>query len=152
MLYGECLQSLSLHQQLVVQLTPERNGAPSISKIEVKSTAYVQSWSQKKLSSIQFSIQPTQGWDATSNTYSSERVRQSDIYVFCVLSHKNKKTIDPLNLDQWEFYVIDTDRLNRSVGNQKRIMLSRLIKLGPRKVTYKDIAATVKRVKGNIIS
>lgn len=152
MLYGECLQSLSLHQQLVVQLTPERNGAPSISKIEVKSTAYVQSWSQKKLSSIQFSIQPTQGWDATSNTYSSERVRQSDIYVFCVLSHKNKKTIDPLNLDQWEFYVIDTDRLNRSVGSQKRIMLSRLIKLGLRKVTYKDIAATVKRVKGNIIS
>ena len=115
-------------------------------KVEVKSGAYIQSWSQKKLSSIQFGIRPTQGWDATSNTYSTESMRQSDVYVFCVLSHQNKETIDPLNLDQWVFYVIATETLNRLVGNQNTIVPSRLKQFGPLEVTYGDIGATIKRV------
>ena len=33
-------------------------------KIEVKSSAYLQSWKQNKLSSIKFDIRPTRGWDS----------------------------------------------------------------------------------------
>jgi len=117
-------------------------------KVEVKSGAYIQSWSQKKLSSIIFGIQPTQGWDAASNTYSTESERQSDVYVFCVLSHKNKETIDPLNLDQWSFYVMATETLNGSVGNQKTIALSRLKQLEPLEVTYGSISEAIKQVSG----
>jgi len=58
-------------------------------KIEVKSGAFIQSWEQKQYSTIQFGIRPTQGWDAKINTYSSQKIRQSDVYVFCVLSHKD---------------------------------------------------------------
>ncbi len=109
---------------------------PDKIKIEVKSSAYVQSWSQQKLSSICFGIQPTLGWDAKSNTYSKQRIRQSDIYVFCLLAHKNKDTIDPLNLDQWVFYIMAAETLNKAVGNQKTIALSSLEKLKPIKVKY----------------
>jgi len=115
-------------------------------KVEVKSGAYIQSWSQKKLSTIQFGIRPTLGWDAASNSYSTEKVRQSDVYVFCILAHKNKGTIDPLNLNQWEFYVISTEVLNKYVGNQKTITLSKLKQLGPLKVGFEKIGLAIKQV------
>ena len=116
---------------------------PNKIKIEVKSSAYIQSWVQTKLSPIKFGIQPTKGWDAKTNTYSSQRVRQSDIYVFCVLAHKDKKTIDPLNLDQWVFYIVATKTLNKVLGNQKTITLSSLEKLKPIKVKYGSINETI---------
>ena len=115
-------------------------------KIEVKSAAYIQSWSQKKLSQIQFGIRPTQGWNATSGTYSKERIRQADIYVFCVLAHQNQDTINPLNLEQWTFYIVVTDTLNRAVTEQKTITLSKLLKLNHRKVKYEDIAVAIKEI------
>ena len=116
---------------------------PEKIKIEVKSSAYIQSWLQSKLSAISFGIQPTKGWDAKTNTYSNQRVRQSDIYVFCVLAHKDQSTIDPLNMDQWEFYILPTKTLNEVVGNQKSITLSSLKKLNPIKANYGSINSTI---------
>lgn len=113
-------------------------------KIEVKSAAYIQSWSQKKLSQIQFGIRPTQNWDDLSGTYSKESIRQADIYIFCLLAHKSKDTIDPLNLEQWTFYIIATKTLNRTVPKQKTITLSKLVELTPREVKYEGIAKAVK--------
>lgn len=115
-------------------------------KIEVKSSAYIQSWSQKTPSTIRFDIKPTEGWDAETNETSTEVKRQSDVYVFCVLAHKNKNTIDPLNLDQWDFYIMATDDLNRSVAVQKSIGMSRLKQLGAIEVDYEDIGITIQTV------
>src|SRR5687768_9439970 len=54
-------------------------------KIEVKSAAYLQSWSQARLSAISFGIQPTRGWDPQSNLTTAEIRRQADVYVFALL-------------------------------------------------------------------
>lgn len=99
--------------------------------IEVKSGAYLQSWAQNKLSTIRFGIKPTYGWDSEKDTTSTTQIRQADVYVFCVLAHKEKSTIDPLNLDQWDFYVLSAEALNRQVGNQKSIGLDSLLRLSP---------------------
>ena len=115
-------------------------------KIEVKSGAYIQSWSQKQLSTIQFSIRPTLGWDANTNSYSIQKERQSNVYVFCVLSHKDQETINPLNLDQWSFYVIATTVLDEAVSTQKTITLSRLLQLEPKKVEYAELNETITQV------
>lgn len=114
--------------------------------LEVKSGAFIQSWAQKKYSTIKFDIKQTLGWDSNTNTFSSERVRQSDVYVFCVLDHKDQVTINPLNLDQWVFYILPTKILNEAVGNQKSITMKSLLKLKPKEVKYKDIYETIKSV------
>jgi len=114
-------------------------------KIEVKSSSYIQSWQQTKLSNISFGIQPTVIWNE-NNTRSSVAKRQSDIYVFCLLAHKEQKTIDPLNLEQWEFYVLSTNILNEKVGNQKTITLSSLLKLKPQKCNFGEINEAIKKV------
>ncbi|SFK39196.1 hypothetical protein SAMN05216302_100599 [Nitrosomonas aestuarii] len=114
-------------------------------KVEVKSSAYIQSWMQSKYSSIQFRIRPTYGWEAATNEYSSDKIRQSDVYVFCLLKHKDQATINPLDLEQWQFYVIATKKLNDSLGPQKSISLSRLKQLNPIEVHYEAISDAIKK-------
>lgn len=105
-------------------------------KVEVKSAAYLQSWKQKNYSSISFDIRQTKGWNSETNEYDDQSRRQSDVYVFCLLSHKDKATVDPLNLGQWEFYVLATKILNEKLKSQKSVSLSSLLKLEPTKVEY----------------
>lgn len=112
-------------------------------RIEVKSAAYLQTWSQEVPSRISFGINPTFGWDATTNTLSEERRRQADVYVFAVLHHQSKSTVDPLDLDQWVFHVLATSRLNQAVGEQKTIGLTRLMALAPLSVPFDQLAAAV---------
>jgi len=106
-------------------------------KIEVKSASYIQSWEQTKFSTISFGIQPTMAWE--NNTWSETAKRQSDAYVFCLLAHKDQETIDPLNMSQWEFYVLPTSTLNEKVSGQKTITLSSLLRLEPIKCTFEEI-------------
>ncbi|HQP37659.1 MAG TPA: hypothetical protein PLI95_20885, partial [Polyangiaceae bacterium] len=56
-------------------------------KVEVKTSEYLQTWKQKKLSAISFGIQPTFGWDAATNTTAEERRRQADVLCsLCLLT------------------------------------------------------------------
>jgi len=99
---------------------------PSGIKIEVKSAAYIQSWFQKVLSSIKFSIKTALTWNSETNMQSALPLRSADVYVFCLLHHENKQTCDPLNLNHWEFYVIATEELNRRPGSQHSITINSL--------------------------
>ena len=111
-------------------------------KVEVKSASYLQSWNQGKYSSISFGIQPTTIW-GINNVRSTEAKRQADVYVFCVLSHKDQQTIDPLNLAQWDFYVLSTAILNEKAEKQKTITLSSLLRLDPVKCKFGEISETI---------
>mgnify|MGYP004615925475 FL=1 len=104
--------------------------------VEVKSSGNLQSWDQDKLSSLEFGIQPTHGWDSSSNTYSNEPARQSDIYVFCVHKHTEQDTVNPLDISQWDFYLLLTKTLNEKAGVQKTAQLSSLLKMGAEKCEY----------------
>jgi hypothetical protein len=112
-------------------------------KIEVKSSAYAQSWSQRRLSAINFSIRPTRFWNEDTGVYDQELKRQADIYIFCLLSHTDKATIDPLNLDQWDFYLLPARVLNEQLPTQAGITLSRLLQLAPTHVKYSDLRVAI---------
>lgn len=112
-------------------------------KIEIKSAAYLQSWRQSKHSAIAFNIAPSRGYDSQSDRRRKEATRNSEIYVFCLLAHKDKQTLDPINLDQWEFYVLPTEILDTKLGNQKTLSLSHLLQLNPTKCNYGNIARSI---------
>jgi hypothetical protein len=97
-------------------------------KIEVKSASYIQVWEQSKFSTIRFSIKKTRRLFPETNTYSDLK-RHSDLYVFCLLKHKDQDTINPLKLEQWEFYVVKTIVLDEKYKDQTSISLSDLQKL-----------------------
>jgi hypothetical protein len=96
-------------------------------KIEVKSASYIQAWKQLNFSTIRFSIRKAR-LDSETNAY-SEIKRHSDLYVFCLLKHKDQETINPLEMEQWEFYVVKTTVLDEKYKNQASISLGDLQKL-----------------------
>ena len=98
-------------------------------KIEVKSSAYIQSWNQKDYSPISFSIKPARYWDAATNIQDNKPIRHADLYVFCLLKHKDQDTIDPLKMEQWDFYVLPTYRLDNYKRSQSSITINSLKKL-----------------------
>ncbi len=115
-------------------------------KVEVKSAAYLQSWTQAKLSHISFDIEPKQGWDAATNTSSTERKRQADVYVFALLSHQDKATLDPLDLAQWQFFVLPSLILDEKLPQQKTMRLSTLLRLKPVQVKFGSIRTAIENV------
>jgi hypothetical protein len=119
---------------------------PSDLKVEVKTSAYIQSWAQTDYSTISFDIAPKTSWDARDNTLDDQCRRSADVYVFCLLAHKDQETINPLNVDQWEFYVLATSKLDEHCSTQKSIRLAPLKELGPEQPSYATLSETVERV------
>jgi hypothetical protein len=98
-------------------------------KIEVKSASYIQSWNQKQLSKISFSIKKARHWDTENNVNRGEPKRHADLYVLCHLKHLEQSTIDTMKMEQWDFYVLPTFRLDNYQRSQSSITLNSLRKL-----------------------
>ena len=115
-------------------------------KVEVKSSAYLQSWDQDRLSTIQFDIAKKFKWDASTNKFGRTKTRPADVYVFAILDHRDKRTVNPLNLDQWTFYVSPTSDLDKQLGEQKKAALSTVQRLtNNRAVKFNELGAEVRR-------
>lgn len=113
-------------------------------KIEVKSSAYIQSWGQRKLSAITFSIRKASSWESETTIKRGEAKRHADLYVFCHLKHKDQNTIDPLKMEQWDFYVVPTFKLDSKLNNQKTIRLSSLRELAS-PIGYNELKSAVQK-------
>ena len=113
-------------------------------KIEVKSAAYIQSWYQKSYSTISFSIKPARYWDAQTNQLQKKPKRHADLYVFCHLKHKDQDTIDLLKMEQWDFYILPTFKLDNYPRSQSSITLKSLKTLADPK-TYSELKSEISK-------
>jgi hypothetical protein len=118
--------------------------------IEVKSAAYLQTWAQKALSAISFDIAPTRFWDAATNELASMSRRQADLYVFALLAHRDKTTLDAMDLSQWEFYLLPTAVLDARLPKQKQVSLSALLRLGPVRCAFEELGPSIERVAATL--
>ena len=79
--------------------------------IEVKSSAYLQSWDQRRLSDIRFSglkgtrFHPRHDLDPAGKRYNAM------VYVFCVQSATSHAGYDQLDIRQWQFFVAPREKL-----------------------------------------
>jgi len=113
--------------------------------IEVKSAAYIQTWAQKAPSKITFCVQRKRGWDADTNVQDKEARRHADIYVFALLAHEDKNTIDPLDLNQWRFWAVSTRFLDERKRSQHSITMATLLKVVGAPVSYGELARCVQQ-------
>lgn len=93
--------------------------APDNTRIEVKSSAYLQVWDQRRPSRISFSGLTGRTWtpqdgEAPAPTFNA------DVYVFAVQTALTHDEYDPLDIGQWSFYVVGRTVLEelgyRSIG------------------------------------
>lgn len=96
-------------------------------KIEVKTSAYWQTWKQKRATKPVFGIPKKRGWISETNEWDNKLDRQADVYIFCLYheTDEQKARQNVLNTDFWKFYVVPTSGL----PDQKTISLSSLERL-----------------------
>lgn len=117
--------------------------SPDGVKIEVKTSAYIQTWYQPKLYPPRFGIAPRTAWEAATNSWTTEKERWADVYVFCLHHHQDQNTVNPLDLSQWTFYVLPTATLDRAVGSQQSIGISNLLRIGAQAVSYDGLRPAI---------
>jgi len=115
---------------------------PDRTKIEVKSAAFIQGWRQKTLSRISFGVRKTREWIKETNLLANEAKRQADVYVFALLAHTDQETLDPLDVAQWEFFVLPTVILDQRERSQHSITLTSLKKL-TRSVNFGELPSAI---------
>jgi hypothetical protein len=80
-------------------------------KVEVKSSAYLQSWDQRKLSSIVFKGLTGRAFSADTNERAAERTLRAEVYVFAVHTCREPEQYDPLRIEDWRFRVMSAAQL-----------------------------------------
>lgn len=120
------LLGLSLEKKHRIDFANSDHFLPDGRGIEVKATAYWQSWRMidekgkplskpfdpTPLSKIRFRGLLAHKSSGTSNAV-GDRVYKSDIYVFCFQKEKNPIRWNALDLSQWEFYVARKEDLQK---------------------------------------
>lgn len=115
-------------------------------RIEIKETSYYHPWNEDGKVSKQRMFGITK---ANSNYESNETEnkfeRQNDIYVFCLNTGTTKETSNPMNLDNWEFYIIPTFKINKQCGDNKKISLGRVRKIAEKK-SFEEIKSCIDKI------
>ena len=121
-------------------------------RIEVKETGYYHPWNENgKISS-----QRIFGITMANSNYEEKDAenkfeRQNDIYVFCLNTGTTKETSNPMNINNWIFYIVPTSIINEQCGNNKTISLNR-VKEFAKEVQYDKIKETIDDIIDNEIN
>ena len=117
---------------------------PSGTKIEVKASGYVQSWSQPgTLSTIGFNIAKKNPWIADENRYVGKNCRYANVWVFCTHEERDAAAANPLNTEQWSFLVTTSEWLDAAFGDQKTIRRTVLLENGLKPCRYGELAEAI---------
>ncbi|MHB8233476.1 MAG: hypothetical protein ACYDHT_02365 [Solirubrobacteraceae bacterium] len=111
-------------------------------KVEVKSSAYLQSWNQRKLSSIVFGGLTGRAWSSETNELAAERTLRAEVYVFAVHSCREPEDYDPLRLTDWSFKVMSVRDLAAS-GAGRSVTLAFLERHSPATYSYAELRDAV---------
>ena len=93
-----------------------------------------------------FGITKANGSYDPAKSGNSEFCRQNEVYVFCLNTGDTRETSNPLNLNNWEFYIVPTAVINEKCGNNKTISLGRIKGLGFSAKRYDEIRAEIDKI------
>jgi hypothetical protein len=120
--------------------------APDETTIEVKTSAYVQVWSQRRPSQIRFSGLASRTWSPEAG-YSADATFNADVYVFAVQTAPSHDDYDVLAIDQWEFYVASREALEATGHRSLNLKSVAKIALGP--LPWPALADAISQVRSS---
>jgi hypothetical protein len=112
--------------------------------VEVKSSAYLQLWDQKRLSTLSFSgLQGTRYNPRAPNGGEDPLGRRFNamVYVFCVQTATEHEFYDQLDATQWEFYVVS--RSDLAATGHKSLGIARVKELSKGPTEWEDLKSAV---------
>ncbi|MFJ9080485.1 hypothetical protein ACIRO3_35410 [Streptomyces sp. NPDC102278] len=115
-------------------------------RIEVKSTGFVQAWTQvKQRESRSWTIPRAVPYDTITGKPCGPRDFQADVYVFAVHTARSHDEYNALDLSQWTFYVLSLSQITSLPRNKNDAACATLLRVQTRTraVSYAELAATV---------
>ena len=97
--------------------------------IEIKTMSKLQAWTQKKLSDPMVVLKPTRDWDPETGKMEEIPTLTADIYIFCFFITEDHDIADPMDLNQWKFFILDKETIFDILKDRKSISLKLLDKL-----------------------
>lgn len=115
--------------------------APDGTAIEVKCSAFLQSWTQKRHSELVFGRLSAREFDATRNEYSVDARVRADVFVFAVQTQREPAAYDVLDISHWEFWVVSASTIRERAGKTVGIRWVREHATGP--LPYSGLADAI---------
>lgn len=112
--------------------------------IEVKCSAFLQSWVQKRHSDLAFGRLSAREFDATRNEYSVDVRVRADVFVFAVQTQLEPAFYDVLDISHWEFWVASANTIRERAGKTVGISWVRQHAKGP--LSYGNLAGAIHAV------
>jgi hypothetical protein len=109
-------------------------------RVEVKSSAYLQAWTQARPSSIRFGGLNSRTWVPVDG-YAAAASYNADVYVFAVVTARDHASYDPLDSAQWSFWVLP--RAAVEATGQRSLTLTRIEALAGAPIPYSGLAEAV---------
>ena len=98
-----------------------------VKRIEIKETSYYHPWNENGKISNQRVFGITMANSSYENSVEENKFeRQNDLYVFCLNTGQNKKESNPMDIKNWEFYIVSTNIINNLCGKNKTISLGKV--------------------------
>jgi hypothetical protein len=113
-------------------------------RIEVKCSAFLQSWSQKRHSDLVFGRLSAREFDSKTNEYSVDPRVRADVFVFAIQTQRDPATYDMLDLSHWEFWVASGKTVSERAGRTVGINWVKQHAAGP--LGYADLAQGIREV------
>lgn len=111
-------------------------------RVEVKSSAYLQAWEQPRLSRIEFSGLRGTRYDPRHGEDPGGRQLKAHVYVFGVQTATDPRSVNPVDVGQWEFYVLSKSDIEDG-GVGKSLGLSTLTRLAGGPISWADLSDRV---------
>ncbi|MGD9695479.1 MAG: hypothetical protein AB7V42_07465 [Thermoleophilia bacterium] len=115
-------------------------------RIEVKSAAYLQAWQTRTPSRIVFGGLRARAWDPVTGEWAAVQTYRADVYVFCILTATDHDRIDPLDTNQWQFWVVGQEAV--SATGLRSIGLALVQRLAGDPVLFAGLPGAVRRATG----
>jgi hypothetical protein len=111
-------------------------------RVEVKSSGYLQSWSQRKPSAPRFGLTGAKLlWNDETGTYEDDPAGRVDVWVFALHACADRDAYDPLDVGQWQWWAAPNTVIDAC--GQKTAGLSTIEKLAGQSVTWGELLSVV---------
>jgi hypothetical protein len=94
--------------------------------------------------SVEFKLKAVKLSDADTNQLAPDSTRQADVYVLALLRHDSKQTVNPLDISQWEFFVLSKGVLDARTRSQHSITLKTLQRLAGSSIAFDAVASAAR--------
>jgi hypothetical protein len=112
-------------------------------RIAVQSASYLEAGPYAQDALVRFPIRSARLWDSSANVLDVNLTRLADLHVFCLLAHPDAETVDPLDVSQWQFYVVESTLLDAKFPLGESVGLTSLRGLGVLPIPYGELLPDV---------